>query len=743
MEQLTGQISRIVYRNEENGWTVMELFDDTGEEYTATGTLPLCVPGERVQLTGQFVMHKSYGRQFKAQSALSVAPATLGALESYLGCGIIKGVGEATAKRLVQHFQMDTLRVLEEEPERLREISGIGKTRAEMIAASFFQQRHMRDILIHLQGFGITVRQAMKFYQYYGKDCIARLEENPYQLIEDVEGVGFKTADSIALRMGIAPDSRMRLRAGIKYMLSYARSEGHTYLPKSILLATASDLLGADQESIEDALRALILESELVTAFVEDEEAIYLPSLYYTETDAAKRLLALHRAVTNSAAFDTAQELVRLEAKLHLSLSEDQRNAIVSALQEGTMVITGGPGTGKTTILQFILHLLTSLHMDFALCAPTGRAAKRMTEASGFEASTIPRLLEYGRDGQLSFTKNAEDPLYFDMVIVDEMSMVDLPLFHALLRALPVGTRLVMVGDADQLPPVGAGTVLHDIIQSSIIPVIRLTNIYRQAGRSGIVLNAHRINEGETPVPDPDSDFSFYPSGNADQILIKILDIYAGRHMPFVITDPYKDIQILSPTRKGPLGVKALNQRLQQALNPPSPEKAEREYGETLFREGDKVMQIKHNYRMEWTKRKPSGGINMGEGVYNGDLGTVYGINEQEQLVTVLLDDDRLCTYTYTELEELELAYCISIHKSQGSEFPVVILPLMGGPPMLMTRNLLYTAVTRARSQVFILGDWQHVLQMVENRRMRKRYSALKERLMDMNMLMKGNMPYV
>ena len=736
MEQLMGEVKRIIYRNAENGWTVLELVDDTGEEITAVGALPLPSPGERVELMGGYVEHKSYGRQFKADSCKTVAPATLSALQSYLGSGLIKGVGEATAKNILQHFGLDTLNVLENTPERLQEVPGIGRARAAGIAASYFEQRAMRDVMLTLSGYGVTVRQAMQLYQLYGAGCLLRVQENPYSLVEDVEGIGFKTADKIAQNMGIEAESHQRLRAGVRYMLIWARQEGHTYLPREALLQGAAQMLGAAIELIDEALDTLILDASLHYSMAGETDAVYLPQLHHMEKDCARRLLLLAHTPEGDATMDLPQELAALERELSIELASEQRKAVLSALREGAMVITGGPGTGKTTILQFILHIMTRLGLDFTLCAPTGRAAKRMTEATGFEAATIHRMLEYGGEGQPRFARNEDNPLFYDMVIVDEMSMVDLPLMYALLRALPAGTRLVMVGDADQLPPVGAGTVLHDIIESGALPVIRLTEIYRQADRSGIAQNAHRINAGEPPKPETESDFTFLSCPATEQALSRVIALCSGGDAALFTRDPQKDIQVLSPTKKGPLGVKNLNVRLQAALNPPAPHKAEREYGDAIFREGDKVMQIKNDYRMEWSRTKNDGAPELGTGVYNGDLGTIFRMDMVEQTLDVLFDDERMASYTFNQLDELELAYCISIHKSQGSEFPVVVLPLFSGPPMLMTRNLLYTAVTRARAQVVIVGRWDSVLQMVENKRMRKRYSAMGIRMSELAPLM-------
>ncbi len=725
MEELSGVIRRIIFRNASNGWTVMEVNDETGEEITAVGVLPQCSPGERVRLTGGYTEHPRYGLQFKTVSCEVLAPATLDALENYLGSGLIKGVGEATAKRIVAAFGMDTLDVLENHPERLQEISGIGHAKAASIAASFFAQRASREAVMALQAYGISLHFALKFYQIYGPQCIVRIQENPYSLIEDVDGVDFKTADRIARSVGIEHDSRARMQAGLSYILRRARQDGHTFVPRELLIRTAGDILEVAEPLIEEALDDLILRGAVIYRMVEDTDAVYLPYLYQMERDCARKLLEIQ----NQPAPDTGLLLAQLgywEKELNLKLAPQQRSAILRALEENVMVITGGPGTGKTTIIRFIVHALSRAGLELALCAPTGRAAKRMEEATGQPAFTIHRLLEYGI-GEETFARNADNPILYDMVVVDEISMIDLPLMHALLNALPAGTRLVMVGDADQLPPVGAGNVLHDIIKSGTIPVVRLTEIFRQAQQSLIVTNAHRINEGIQPVlDDPDADFIFEEINDPERVLERIVALCTDSNLR---ADPFCDIQVLAPMKKGTLGVRNLNARLQAALNPPAPGKPERLFGETIFREGDKIMQVKNDYKQEWIRSLKHAAIENGTGVFNGDIGTIYRLDVREQNMQVLFDDGRLATYDFTQLEELELAYCMSIHKSQGSEFPIVLLPLVNGPPLLMTRNLLYTAVTRARMQVRIVGRRQNIMQMIENVQTRKRFCGLYEQL--------------
>lgn len=723
--QIKGTVKNIIFRSDDTGFTVLELIDDDGGEITAVGPLAAAAVGEGIKVTGEWSEHRSYGMQFKATGCVTLAPATLGALTAYLSCGVIKGIGPETAKNIVATFGMDTISVLEEQPERLTEVYGIGRVRAAAIAASYMAQKDMRDVMIGLQEYGITVNQAMKLYKIYGPNCLERLKENPYRLIDDVEGIGFKTADKIALNGGFEPDSPFRIRAGLRYTLQWACREGHTYLPREKLIQVAADILGSDIAPAERELDELIIGESVVYKAVNDTDACFLPYLYRMESECAARLSLLAAPKDRALPyFNIDSQTEKLETKYKLSLAPEQKRAVRLALTSGALVITGGPGTGKTTILQFVIAMLEKLGESFELCAPTGRAAKRMTEAAGCEARTIHRLLEYGY-GESGFTRNQDNPIDTDVIIVDEMSMVDVQLLWALLRAARAGTRLIMIGDADQLPSVGAGNVLRDIIASEAVPVVRLTEIYRQGGRSAIVTNAHRINNGKPPILHGEEEFGFEQIDSAEDILRRLTALCSGRVSRLGAADPLKDIQVLSPMKKGALGVRNINLRLQEALNPPAHKKHERKYGETVFREGDKVMQVKNDYRMGWKRARRGRPDELGEGVYNGDLGTIMSIDLYEQTVDVLFDDEREALYEFSQLEELELAYCISIHKSQGSEFPVVILPLAGGPPMLMTRNLLYTAVTRARKAVYIIGHEECPAQMVANNQVRRRYSAL------------------
>ena len=726
MAELTGVVSSIIYRNTENGWTVLVLALDEGEKLTVVGALPLANTGERLELVGDYASHPKYGSQFKAISYRTVAPATLSAIETYLGSGLIKGVGAATARAIVDAFGMETLSILDEDPLRLSEIPGIGPKRRDMILASYTENRMMRDILLALEPYGVTVNQAYKLYKIYGELCLARIEEDPYQIIKDVDGIGFVTADKIAQNVaGYTAESESRLRAGLLYALSTAANEyGHTYLPRPSLLNFSVKLLGAPEDRLGDTLDTLIAHGEAVQQFVGETEAIFLPYYDRMETYIAEKLLKLSQRPVENPFFDFAA----IQSAQKLELSGQQKQAVLAALNEGALVITGGPGTGKTTIIRFITAIMEEIGLEVALTAPTGRAAKRMSDATGHEAKTIHRLLEYV-PGE-GFLRNSDDPLYCDMVIVDEMSMVDAALMNALLKAIPIGVRLILVGDADQLPSVGAGDVLRDIISSQTIRVMRLDEIFRQAQSSMIITNAHRINVGSAPLLDvPESDFLFEDVASQDRILDRILHICTHPGEVLTTNEPLLDVQVLAPMKKGVLGVYNINAKLQAALNPPAPHKKEHISGESIFREGDRIMQMKNNYKIEWRRRLPNGTSEDGTGAFNGDLGTIHQIHELDRSMSVIFDDERLAVFDYTHIDELELAYCISIHKSQGSEFPIVILPMFGAASPMMTRNLLYTAITRAKRQVVCIGRRDALMSMVNNNRTDRRYTALCNRL--------------
>ena len=724
-EKLEAIVEETVFRNEENGYSVVEV--RTGRaSITAVGILPALAAGEQVILTGQYVEHPQYGKQWKVENCEICKPSTLLGIERYLGSGLIRGVGPATAKLIVQQFGKRTLDIMSETPERLIEVPGIGKKRAAQLGQAFLEQYAAREAMVFLQSYGVSPSLAVKISKRYGADAQQKIRENPYRLIDDIEGVGFLTADRIALSLGIARDSEYRLQSGLKYVLmEAANGEGHTYLPKEMLISHAANALRVNPGLLTRPLDSLLFAREIVAFDIEGMEAMMLSAYYFAEKETAhylKLLLGRKKEKTD----ETLERRIRQFEKEHaIQFSDNQRRAVREALSTGLMVITGGPGTGKTTIINCILSLLKG---RVFLAAPTGRAAKRMSEATGQEAKTLHRLLEFsGDDGH--FQRNEENPLDCDCVIVDEMSMVDVFLMRSLLRALRSGTRLILVGDADQLPSVGAGNVLGDILKSEVVPTVRLTDIFRQAQESLIVLNAHRINHGEAPVLNQkNSDFFFERKLTADQVSETIVSLCKTRLPAFLKTaDGLKDIQVLSPQKKAGAGVIQLNQMLQAALNPPASFKKEIIYGDTIFRLGDKVMHIKNNYQLPWTLDNGEEGV----GVFNGDVGYITKVDTQDRIVTVRYDDERTVEYDYQQLEEMELAYCLSVHKSQGSEFPCVVMPVLPGPPRLCTRNLFYTALTRAKKLVVLVGREEAIASMVQNRQILRRYTTLQQRLME------------
>ncbi len=722
-EQLEAVIEDTVFRNEENGYSVVEARAGR-EKITIVGTLPALASGEQVLLEGKWVEHPQYGRQWKATACEIRKPTTLLGIERYLGSGLIRGVGPATARQIVQEFGKRTLDILSGHPERLTEVPGIGKKRADQIGTSFKEQYAAREAMIFLQTYGVSPALAVKISKAYGADAQRRIRENPYQLIDDIEGIGFLTADRIALSLGIPQESEYRLRAGIKYALQEAAAgEGHTYLPRDILLDRAARGLRVAGEALLHQLDALLFAREIIALDLDGVQALLLAPYYYAEKEIARylRLLTLPAGQTHA---DGVQDRIRIfEQKNGIEFSENQRRAVSEAVQRGLLVITGGPGTGKTTIINCILSLLGR---NVLLAAPTGRAAKRMSEATGHEARTLHRLLEFsGEEGK--FQRDEQNPLDCACVIVDEMSMVDVFLMRSLLRALKPGTRLILVGDADQLPSVGAGNVLGDILKSGVVPSVRLTDIFRQSEQSLIVLNAHRINHGEAPVLNQKgSDFFFERRPLAEDAAQTIVGLCQSRLPAFLHTrEPARDIQVLSPTKKSGAGVFQLNQLLQAALNPPGPRRPEIAYGDTGCRLGGKVVHVKNNYELAW---KSDDG-NEGEGVFNGDVGFISRIDTQDRIITVRYDDERTVEYDYQQLEELDLAYCLSVHKSQGSEFPCVVMPVVGGPPRLLTRNLFYTALTRARRLVVLVGREDAIAAMVCNNHEAARYTTLLQRL--------------
>lgn len=733
MEKITGYIDHIIYRNEDNGYTVLVLVCG-GEETVCVGMMQYVNEGEVMEVLGTYTEHSTYGRQFKITSYEFKVPEDELSMERYLGSGAIKGIGMALAARIVRHFKSDTFRIMEEEPERLAEIKGISERKAREIAQQMEEKRDLRKAMLFLQQYGISTALAVKIYNAYGQSLYQIVSENPYKLADDITGVGFKIADEIASRVGILTDSDFRVKSGLLFTLAQATGEGHVYLPGKELFQRGSELLGVSIESMEKNLTDLAMERKVIIKEQSEDLCIYHASNYYLELNVAKMLHELNISTEVSEIF-VQKRLVQIEQETGTCLEEMQKKAVLEAASHGLLVITGGPGTGKTTTINALIHYFESEGLEIFLAAPTGRAAKRMTEATGYEAQTIHRLLEVsGAPDDSSaanrFERNMQNPLEADVIIIDETSMVDIFLMHALLSAITVGTRLIMVGDVNQLPSVGPGKVLEDVIDSGRFPVVRLTKIFRQASESDIVVNAHKINSGQHVKLDNKSrDFFFLQRDDADIIIRVTLALIQEKMPRYVHAKPY-DIQVLTPMRKGLLGVERLNTILQRYLNPASPEKREKEYGDGLFREGDKVMQIKNNYQAEWEIRGKYGiPVERGLGIFNGDMGIVREINHYAEQMTVEFDEGRFVDYSFKQLEELELAYAITIHKSQGSEYPAVVIPLLSGPRMLMNRNLLYTAVTRAKSCVTLVGSPQVFYQMVDNQFEQKRYTTLRERI--------------
>lgn len=734
LEKIAGYVEHIIYRNADNGYTVLNLVSGE-EEITCVGIFAAIAEGENIEAEGEYTAHPTYGRQFKVVRFEEKAPEDEEAIERYLGSGAIKGIGLALAARIVRRFREDTFRIIEEEPERLAEIKGISERKAMEIAAQVNEKRDLRQAMIFLQQYGITMNLAVKVYAEYGAEVYRIVKENPYQLADDISGVGFRTADEIAAKVGIRTDSDFRIKSGILYTLLQASNEGHTYLPQEELTRKASELLEVAPEHIEKHYMDLAIERKIIMKQVEKEgesqTQIYAATFYYMEANTATMLkqLNIHYDVPD---IEIEQRIRSIEKQTQMTLDEHQVTAVKEAVRNGLLVITGGPGTGKTTTINTIIRYFELEGMDIFLAAPTGRAAKRMSETTGFEARTIHRMLELngGMEGMAGFERNETNPLETDVIIIDEMSMVDISLMNSLLKAIAAGTRLILVGDVNQLPSVGAGSVLKDIIQSHACNVVMLTKIFRQASTSDIIVNAHKINRGEEVILDNKSmDFFFLKRYEADVIINVTLQLIKQKLPKFVDATPY-DIQVLTPMRKGLLGVERLNGILQQYMNPPEKGKREKEHGQVLFREGDKIMQTKNNYQLEWEIKSKYGlTIEKGTGIFNGDMGIIREINDYTEIVTVEFDEGRMVDYPFKLLDELELAYAITIHKSQGSEYPAVVIPLLSGPAMLMNRNLLYTAVTRAKKCVTLVGNEITFAQMIQNTAQQKRYSGLCERL--------------
>ncbi len=736
LEILEGYVEHIIFRNEDNGYTVLEAVSE-GEEITCVGSFRFINEGETMAFRGDYVEHAAYGRQFRVSEYEVKMPEDTQSIERYLGAGNIKGVGRALAARIVRHFGKETLRVMEEEPERLTEVKGISERIAREISAQMEEKADLRNVMLFLQQYGISVSMGAKLYKRYGVGVCGILKENPYRLADEVQGIGFKMADEIAGRTGIRTDSDYRIRSGLFYTLTQAASEGHMYLPESELMVRAAALLGLEPERMEKCLTDLAMERKVMLKEQDGEPSVYARRYYHVELDTARLLRELN--IAEAEKDDTVSASIRaIEDETGIVLDGLQRKAVETAAGRGIFILTGGPGTGKTTTVNTMIRLFMREGLHIALAAPTGRAAKRMTETTGYEAQTIHRLLEVNGGVEesdqsrtaIQFERNAQNPLEYDVIIIDEMSMVDIFLMHSLLQAVTVGTRLILAGDVNQLPSVGPGQVLKDMIGSGAFSVVELTRIFRQAAESDIIVNAHRINGGESvPLDNQSRDFFFLKRYDADTI-IRVMLTLVTKKLPKYVDAGMLDIQVLTPMRKGLLGVGRLNEILQAVLNPRSPEKRERETASGLFREGDKVMQIKNDYQLEWEIRDRYGiPVDKGMGVFNGDIGMVKEINTAAGLVTVEFDDKRCVEYSFKQLEELELAYAITIHKSQGSEYPAVIIPLLTGPRMLMNRNLLYTAVTRARKCVTLVGSEKVFGDMIANRTEQNRYTSLRRRI--------------
>ncbi|BES66233.1 ATP-dependent RecD-like DNA helicase [Gottschalkiaceae bacterium SANA] len=731
MIERTGEIIEIIYRNEETGYTVAVLeTDDT--YFTIVGTFPFLKEEMPIRVSGDMIKHPKFGEQLRVDHYEEVPPTDVDGILKYLGSGLIPGIGTKTAKRIVDAFGEETLDILQYNPERLKSVDGIGHKKAETIATAFQEQRGIREIMLFLQNYGIGVANCLKIYKAYGNDAVKKVKNNPYMLAKDVKGIGFVKADRIATSLGIDPNSSFRIHAGVLYSLEQLTNQGHTYAPKNMLVRQAKRLLGAEILPIENTILEMAANRELKVVAGGEEDQVYLPAYFAAEAFSAQALITL--ATKN---IDRDEEMLKariqsVQDQKKIDLALTQQKAIHTALTSAVTVITGGPGTGKTTTINTILDLAEDHDLDILLAAPTGRAAKRMAEATGRESKTIHRLLEYGRSegGEgLNFGRDEDNPLEGDLIIIDEASMIDILLFYYLLRAVPPEAQVILVGDVDQLPSVGAGNVLRDVIESGVVPVVRLTEVFRQAQESMIVVNAHKINQGMEPEMNQKEKDFFFIRENHDQVLNTVVDLVVNRLPKWKGFDPYQEIQVLTATRKRGVGVLPLNEALQAAMNPTGANKPEIELGTITFRLGDRVMQTRNNYQVEW-KRKVDGVYSgQGEGVFNGDFGRITGVNVKDKQVTVLFDEEKEILYEYNQLEEITLAYAITIHKSQGSEFPVVVIPLSSLPPMLETRNLIYTAITRAKQLVVLVGQTRVLERMIQNNQTEKRYSGLKQKL--------------
>lgn len=737
MERLEGYVEKIVYRNAENGYTVFSLSTEDSDSQTCVGSFPFINEGEYLELTGTYTSHSLYGDQFQVVSSKTAEPTDEDAMEKYLGSGAIKGIGEALAKRIVSKFGKNTFKIIENEPERLVEIKGISDRIAREIYVQFEEKREARDAMLYLQQYGIGTNMAVKIYNTYGARMKEILARNPYKLAEDIRGIGFKHADDIAVRMGFDIDSEFRVRAGLLYTLTQGSNAGNSYLPQEVLYRHAAETLGTDVSDFDNILDELSMTGKVIIKCFGEERRIYAAPYYYTELNIARMLLDLNveEFVPETLIL---QRLTAVESKLGINLDELQEKALIEAMTHALLILTGGPGTGKTTTINALIEMYEQEGLNVLLAAPTGRAAKRMSEATGREARTLHRMLEFTPGGDdlehsaLSFQRNEENPLEADVVIVDEASMIDMHLMSALLKAILIGTRVIFAGDARQLPSVGPGNVLNDLIESGVFPVVRLNKIFRQAESSDIIVNAHKINSGtHLQLDNKSQDFFLLRRNDSNTITNVVLSLVKDKMPKYVDASAY-DIQVLTPMRKGELGVEKMNMVLQQYLNPPEDLKREKEHQGRIFREGDKVMQIKNDYQLEWKIFNKFGiPVDGGMGIFNGDMGIIKEINLFAECMTILFDENREVEYSFNSLDELDHAYAVTVHKSQGSEYPAVVIPLLSGPKPLMNRNLLYTAVTRAAKCVTIVGSEATINQMIDNEDENKRFTGLCDAIKD------------
>ncbi|MDU7955648.1 MAG: ATP-dependent RecD-like DNA helicase [Clostridium perfringens] len=732
MEALNGIVESIVFKSSDTGYTVIK-FRENNIIHTAVGVLPHVKEGQNLKITGSWVNHSQFGKQFKVEECEEILPTSKDGIEKYLSSGIIQGIGPVTAKKIVNKFGEDTLNILDNNIERLKEIEGIGKKKLETIIESYREQRELKNITIFLQTHGLSVNQCLKIYKKYGASSVDTVKNNPYILCDEISGIGFKTSDKIARSLGIEVDSPFRIQSGIRYVINEFCANGHTFMPKDELIKEASNVLTVSGDIIEENIKNAALDRKIKLEKVNDKEGVFTIPNYYCELGITNRILTLAISNFQDISVDVDHLILQFEKKNNITFAESQKDAIISAFQNGIEIITGGPGTGKTTIIKCIIEIFETCGLKVLLGAPTGRAAKRMSESTGKEATTIHRMLDMGvfEKEESVFVTNAEEhSLEADVVIIDEASMIDITLMNALLKSIKVGTRLIIVGDVDQLPSVGAGNVLNDFIESGFTKVVRLKEIFRQGKESMIVVNAHKINKGEMPkLNEKGTDFFFIRNDIQEGILNTIIDLINTRLPKFNSNwDKLKSIQVLVPMKKGVLGVTNLNEKIQNVLNPKAPYKKEKEFRSIIFREGDKVMQIKNNYSLKWT-RIAGKGEHEGAGVFNGDMGFIENIDLEGKKLSIIFDDERKVIYDFMYLDELDLAYAITIHKSQGSEFPVVIIPAYMGAPLLMNRNLLYTGITRAKEMVVVVGIPKALKYMVDNTRSMERYSSLNWRI--------------